>query len=150
MRNIIYATVFLLFALGGVVVRKTYFRLPLRELKRRAERGDKTARMLYRAVAYGNSLRGLLWLYIGLTSAAGLILLARELHIWVSLLIVGPLLWIAFSLVPASRTTRLGTWLTMMITPPIGLAAQLRPPYTQPQRRHRQAPLRGPRPYPAV
>jgi len=119
MKNIIYAIVFLLLSLGGVVARKTYFRLPVRELKRRAEHHDKTARTLYRAVAYGNSLRTLLWLYIGLTAAAGLVLLARELHIWVSLLIVGPLLWIAFSLVPASRTTRLGTWLTTLITPPV-------------------------------
>ncbi len=119
MRNIIYAAIFLLLSLGGVVVRKTYFRLPVRELKRRAEKHDKTARIMYRAVAYGNSLRGLLWLYIGLTAAAGMILLARELHIWVSLLIVGPLLWIAFSLVPASRTTKVGTWLTVMLTPPI-------------------------------
>jgi CBS domain containing-hemolysin-like protein len=100
-------------------VRKAYFRLPLRELKRRAERHDKTAGTLYRAVAYGNSLRGLFWLYIGLMSAAGLILLARELSIWVSLLIVGPLLWIAFSLIPASRTTVLGTWLAKAVTPPI-------------------------------
>lgn len=119
MRNIVYAAVFLLLSFGGIVVRKTYFRLPVRELKRRAEKHDKTARTLYRAVAYGNSLRGLLWLYIGLMTAVGLILLARELSIWASLLIVGPLLWIAFSLVPASRTTMPGTWLAMAVTPPI-------------------------------
>ena len=51
MRNIVYAVVFLLLCLSGLVVRKTYFRLPVRELKRRAEHGDKTARTLYRAVA---------------------------------------------------------------------------------------------------
>lgn len=119
MRNIVYAAVFLSLSLGGVVVRKTYFRLPLRELKRRAERHDRTAQSLYRAAAYGNSLRGLLWLYIGLTAAAGLVLMARELTIWASLLIVGPLLWIAFSLVPASRTTILGTRLALLATPPI-------------------------------
>lgn len=117
MKNIIFALVLLLLALGGVVVRKTYFRLPLRELKRRAERHDAAARTMYRAAAYGNSLRSLLWLFIGVTSAAGLILLAREVHVWVSLLIAAPLLWAAFSLVPASRTTRFGTWLTVMVTP---------------------------------
>jgi CBS domain containing-hemolysin-like protein len=119
MKNIIFALVLLLLSMGGIVVRKTYFRLPVHELKRRARQHDAAARALYRAVAYGNSLRGLLWLYIGLTSAAGLILLARELHIWVSLLVIGPLLWIAFSLMPATRTTRFGTWLTVMVTPPI-------------------------------
>lgn len=119
MKNIIFAVVLLVLALGGIVVRKTYFRLPKHELKRRAERHDTAAAAMYRAVAYGNSLRGLLWLYIGLTSAAGFILLARELHIWVSLFIIGPLLWIAFSLIPASRTTKFGTWLTVMVTPAI-------------------------------
>ncbi|HVX57700.1 MAG TPA: CBS domain-containing protein [Candidatus Saccharimonadales bacterium] len=117
MSNIVYAVISLLLCLGGVVVRKTYFRLPLRELKRRAEHHDTAAQAMYRAVAYGNSLRSLLWLYIGLTAALGLILLAREIHIWISLFIVGPLLWIAFSLIPASRTTRIGTWLTVTVTP---------------------------------
>lgn len=119
MSNIIYAAILLLLSLGGVVVHKTYFRLPILELKRRAERHDATARTLYRAVAYGNSLRGLLWLYIGLTAAIGFILLARQLQIWISLLIVAPLLWIAFSLVPSSRITRFGTWLSVMVTPAV-------------------------------
>lgn len=119
MRNIIYALILLLLALGGIVVRKTYFRLPVRELKRRAARHDAAAVTMYRAVAYGNSLRGLLWLYIGLTSAASLIILARELSVWVSLFVIGPILWIAFSLIPAGRITRFGTWLTIMVTPPI-------------------------------
>jgi CBS domain containing-hemolysin-like protein len=117
MNNVIFAIVLLLLSLGGVVVRKTYFRLPVRELKRRAERHDAAARTLYRAVAYGNSLRGLLWLFIGLTAAGGLVVLAREVDVWISLLIIGPLLWIAFSLVPASRTTKFGTWLTVLVTP---------------------------------
>lgn len=119
MSNIILAVVFLVLSLGGLVVRKTYFRLTARELKRRAERHDASARTLYRAVAYGNSLRGLLWLYIGLTAAAGVVLLARDTQIWISLLIIAPLLWIAFSLIPSTRTTRFGTWLTVLVTPGI-------------------------------
>lgn len=117
MRNVIFAVVLLLLSLGGVVLRKTYFRLPVRELKRRAEHHDPKARTLYRAVAYGSSLRSLLWLYIGVTAAGGLILLARESNAWVALLVIGPVLWIAFSLVPASRVTRFGTWLTLFVTP---------------------------------
>jgi CBS domain containing-hemolysin-like protein len=106
-------------AIGGVVVRKTYYYLPTRELKRQAEQHHPLASRIYQVVAYGNSLRSLLWLYIGLTSAASLVLLARELPIWVSLLIVGPLLWIAFSLIPATRLTSVGARLTMLVTPPI-------------------------------
>jgi CBS domain containing-hemolysin-like protein len=117
MNSIASAAALLLLSLGGVAVRKTYFHLPLRELKRRAEHHDAAARKLYRAAAYGNSLRSLLWLFIGLTAAGGLILLARDLNVWVSLLIVGPLLWVAFSLVPSSRTTKFGLWLTLTVTP---------------------------------
>ncbi|MEK7599592.1 MAG: CBS domain-containing protein [Patescibacteria group bacterium] len=119
MSNLTFAIILLLLALAGVVIRKTYFYLPVKELKRQAEKHQPLASQLYRAVAYGNSLRGLLWLYIGLTSAASLVLLARELPIWVSLLIVGPLLWIAFSLIPATRITKIGAKLTMLVTPPI-------------------------------
>ena len=117
--DLIYAAILLVLALAGVVVRKTYFYIPRRELKRQAEHHDKVAKQLYRAVAFGNSLRGLLWLYIGLTSAASFILLARVLHMWASLLIVGPLLWITFSLLLASRVGRVGTRLTMLVTPAI-------------------------------
>lgn len=113
------AVILLLMALLGIVARKTYFYLPLRELKRRAEKHDRQAARLYRAAAYGNSLRGLLWLYIGLTGAASLVLLARLLPVWASLLIVGPLLWIAFSLIPATRTTRAGILVTRLTTPPL-------------------------------
>jgi CBS domain containing-hemolysin-like protein len=117
MTNLIFALILLVLALGGVVVRKTYFALPIRELKRRAMRHEPLASKIYRVAAYGNSLRSLLWLFIGLTSAGSLVLLARELPIWASLLIVGPLLWIAFSLLPASRTTSVGARLTTLVTP---------------------------------
>jgi CBS domain containing-hemolysin-like protein len=115
--SLYWAIIFLVLALGGVVLRKTYFYLPLHELKRQALKHDKVAERLYRAAAFDNSLRGLLWLYIGVTGAASLVLLARVLPIWVSLLIVGPLLWAVFSLIPASRLTTLGTSLTMVVTP---------------------------------
>jgi CBS domain containing-hemolysin-like protein len=117
MTNLIFALVLLLLALGGLVIRKTYFAVPIRELKRRAERHEPLAAKIYRVVAYGNSLRSLLWLLIGVTSAGSLVLLARVLPVWLSLLVVGPLLWIAFSLLPASRTTKLGARLTTLVTP---------------------------------
>lgn len=117
MTDLTYAIILLILALGGVVVRKTFFHIPIRELKRRAENQDPRAARLYRAAAFGNSLRGLLWLYIGLTSAATFILMARALPVWVSLIIVGPLLWIVFSLIPATRSTKPGLRLTLLVTP---------------------------------
>lgn len=117
MNSLLTALIFLVLALAGVVIRKTYFALPLRELKRRAVKHDQPAEQLYRAAAYGQSLRTLLWLYIGLTSAIALVLLARNLSVVVSILVVGPLLWIAFSLIPATRTTAVGIRLTSLATP---------------------------------
>jgi CBS domain containing-hemolysin-like protein len=119
MNSLTAALICLVLALGGVVVRKTYFALPLRELKRRAARHERPYVQLYRAAVYGSTLRSLLWLYIGLTSAAALVLLTRSLPVWASLLIVGPLLWTMFSLLPATRTTRAGTLLTSLVTPPL-------------------------------
>lgn len=119
MTNILIASGLLLLALIGVVMRKTYFYLPLSELKRKAEAGDELSRQLYRAAAYSNSLKTLLWLYIGLTSAGAIIVLARNLPVWVSLLIVGPILWIVFSLIPSTRLTKIGTSLTTFLTPPV-------------------------------
>ena len=117
--NLSFAIILLLLAIGGVVVRKTYYYLPVAELKRRAESKDKLATKIYPAVAHGSSLRSLLWLFIGLTTAGSVILLARRLPFWTSLLIVGPLLWIAFSWLPTSRMTKAGSRLTLIVTPTI-------------------------------
>lgn len=119
MGTLILAIALLLLALSGVVIRKTYYQLPLKELKRRAAKHDPDAEQIYRAVSYGTSVRTLLWLFIGLTSAASLILLARVLPLWVSLLIVGPALWVVFSFIPASRLTPLGRKLAVYATPTI-------------------------------
>jgi len=117
MTNFIIAAIFLVFALLGIVLKKTYFSLPIRELKRRAQKQDKAAMQIYRAAAYGNSLQSLLWLFIGLTSAVSLILFAKQLPVWLGILIVGPLLWIVFSLLPSSRVSKFGMLLTRIVTP---------------------------------
>jgi CBS domain containing-hemolysin-like protein len=115
--ELIAAVVFLVLAIGGITVRKTYYCLPVRELKRRAQRRDPLASKLYRAVAYGSSLRGLLWIIIALCSSAGFVLLARVTPVWLSLLVVTGVLWITYSWLPAKRTTKLGTRLTLIVTP---------------------------------
>ncbi len=120
MTQLIYAAALLLLALGGVVLRKTYYQIPLHELKRQAEKQPASPRAkLYRAAAYGNSLGSLLWLFIILTSAGGFVLLAHEAPWWLSLLAVVALLWAAFSWLPASRVSRLGMQLTVLVTPAI-------------------------------
>lgn len=119
MTSFIFALVLLGLALLGVVVRKTYYYLPLKELKRQAEHHDPLAAKLYQAVAYGSSLRGFLWLIIALASAGGFVLLARIAPVWLSLLAVIMLLWAAFSWLPATKVTNWGYRLTLFVTPTI-------------------------------
>jgi len=117
MTNFVLALGLLAVALIAVVLRKTYSYVPARELKRRAASHDPLAAKLYEAVAYGESLRGLLWLLIVLPSAGGFIVLARIAPVWLSVLTVVLLLWMAFSWLPASRLTKFGTKLTLLLTP---------------------------------
>ncbi len=117
MTGYLIAIILLLLAIGGVVVRKTYYYVPLHELKRRAERHDKLAAKLYPAVAYGRSLRGLLWLWIVLTSAGGFVLLARIAPAGIAFLAVVLLLWVINSWLPASRVTTVGAHLAVLVTP---------------------------------
>ena len=117
MTNLFYPILFLALAVLGMVLKKTYYAIPIRELKRRAQQKNEDAKKLYRAAAYENSLKSLLWLFTGLMSALSLILFARQLPIWLSVLIVGPILWIVFSLIPATRTTLVGTKLAGFLSP---------------------------------
>jgi len=117
--SLFWALLLLALALLTIAIRKTYYALPLAELKRKAEQHDGLAKVIYPAVAYGNSLRSLLWLVIGFLSAGSIILLARNLPVWASLLIVGPVLWIAFSWLPASRVSKPVAKITKLVTPSI-------------------------------
>jgi CBS domain containing-hemolysin-like protein len=119
MTSFIFALVLLALALGAVVIRKTYYYLPVRELKRQAEKNDPLASKLYAAVAYGSSLRSFLWIFIALTSAGGFVLFARIAPVWLSFIAVVALLWAAFSWLPASKITGFGARLTSIVTPTI-------------------------------
>lgn len=117
MNSYLVAVILLALAVAGVVVRKTYYYVPARELKRRAEQHDPLASRLYPAVAYGDSLRGLLWIWIGLTTAGGFVLLAQVAPAWLGFIAIVALLWVANSWLPASRVTTLGAHLAALVTP---------------------------------
>jgi CBS domain containing-hemolysin-like protein len=106
-------------SLGTVIIRKTYYQLPLKELKRKAERHEKFASKIYPAVAYGTSLRVLLWTVIGFSGAAGFVLLARAASPLFSIFVVAVLLFAAFSWLPATRVSVLGAKATLVVTPSI-------------------------------
>lgn len=121
MTMFLLAIFFLLLSIGGVIVRKTYSYKPLREVKRLAAKKDPFAVKVYPAVAYQGSLRLLLAVWIGLTSAEGFVLLARVATPLLSFVAVTLLVWAAFSWLPSSRITGVGARLTSLVTPAIVL-----------------------------
>lgn len=83
---IIIGLLLILLGLAALALQRLYSCVPAYELKRLAARGDHLAATLYRPVAFGASLRLLLWLAYGGFSAAGLALLANGGAGWATFL----------------------------------------------------------------
>lgn len=90
----IFGTLLLLFGLLALALQRFYSCVPAKELKRLASKGDHLAQSLYRPVAYGASMRLLLWLVFGLSTAGGLLVLIGVLS--------SPLLFLAMAFVLAT------------------------------------------------
>jgi CBS domain containing-hemolysin-like protein len=71
----IIALVLIILGLFALALQRFYSSVPAKELKRLAARGDNLAEALYRPVAYGSSMRLLLWTVFGLSTAGGILLL---------------------------------------------------------------------------
>ncbi|HSX00457.1 MAG TPA: CBS domain-containing protein [Patescibacteria group bacterium] len=71
----ICALVLITLGLFALALQRFYSSVPVKELKRLAARGDTLAEALYRPVAYGSSMRLLLWAVFGLSTAGGILLL---------------------------------------------------------------------------
>jgi CBS domain containing-hemolysin-like protein len=71
----ICALVLIVVGLFSLALQRFYSSVPAKELKRLAARGDTLAEALYRPVAYGASMRMLLWAVFGLSTAGGILLL---------------------------------------------------------------------------
>lgn len=119
MISYIAALLLLLITLLCIGLQKTYYFFPARELKRQARAGDRQARILYRAVAYGASLRLLLWAVIGLSLAGSFVLLTTFAPGWLVFLAVAGLTWYAFAWSPNARVGRFGARVALLITPAV-------------------------------
>src|SRR5579859_292749 len=75
--------------LFALALQRFYSCVPAKELKRLASRGDHLAATLYRPVAYGESLRLLLWTIFGLSLTGGFVLLGDSLVGWVAYVGIG-------------------------------------------------------------
>jgi len=69
------ALALIILGLFALALQRFYSSVPVKELKRLAARGDALAEALYRPVAYGPSMRLLLWVVFGLSTAGGILLL---------------------------------------------------------------------------
>jgi CBS domain containing-hemolysin-like protein len=117
MLNFAIAVALALVVLLAVVAQRTYYALPSKELKRRAETGDAEAANLWRAVGYGPSLRAFLWVVIVMSAAACFVLLARIAPPLLGFVTVGLLLYVLFAWMPTARPHSLEARVTDMVTP---------------------------------
>lgn len=69
----------ILFGLLALALQRFYSSIPARELKRLAARGDHLAAALFRPVAYGESMRVLLWTLFGLGLSCGILFVTMGL-----------------------------------------------------------------------
>lgn len=106
-------------ALLALLLEKTYFYLPPKELKRQAAQGDAMASTLYQAAAYGTSLKLLLWCVTGLAAAGGFVLFARVAPALFGFLLVALVLWLAFLWLPRARLSAGVVHLTIWCTPAV-------------------------------
>ncbi|HUS25931.1 MAG TPA: CBS domain-containing protein [Nevskiaceae bacterium] len=98
---------FLLVALAllAMALQRFYSCVPARELKRLASRGDHLARQLYRPVAYGASLRLLLWIMLGICMPVGFLLLGASLPTAATLAVIAVTLAVGFIWLPSLQLT---------------------------------------------
>lgn len=75
-------------ALFSIVLQRFYSCVPIKELKRLAAHGERMALTVYRPVAYGQSLRALLWLIAGVCLSGGFLLLEQNLPAAVSFIVM--------------------------------------------------------------
>lgn len=111
-----YILAILLVALVCLAItwHKVYFALPAKELKRRAEQGDRAAAKIWPVVAYGPGLRVFTWLVIGFASGGSFLLLARVAPPFMSLFAIVLLVWLMFAWIPNKQAGNLSLRLTLM------------------------------------
>jgi len=101
MTTSIFGIVALLLAVLAMALQRFYSCVPAKELKRLAARGDHLAQALYRPVAYGTSLRLLLWLVMIVTAPASFFLLVQGLPAIVAVLLMALAVAMAFVWLPS-------------------------------------------------
>lgn len=115
----IIGVVFALLALVAIGLQRTYYHIPVKELKRRARSGDQLAEFLYRPVSYGIGLKTLLWGLIIVFASVAFVCFARATAPWFAFFIIAFFIWLGFLWIPSSQLTGFGARLAIWCTPVI-------------------------------
>lgn len=102
MVQLILAAVLAALFLLTLAVRRVYYCVPAKELKRLAREQDPMGSALYKAVAFDGSLAVLMWLFAGAFASASFVLLALSLPIVVAAVVISIVLWFGFGWVASS------------------------------------------------
>ncbi|MDZ7786354.1 MAG: CBS domain-containing protein [Candidatus Saccharibacteria bacterium] len=117
-----------LLALAAIGLKRAYESTSVKQLKKRARSGDKTAELLHRSVAYGPSLHFILWSLVCVTSAGFFVFVSRSTEAWFAALLCIAVLWLGFIWLPKRRASSLGIWVAAKLSPLIAkLASFLHP-----------------------
>lgn len=99
---------------------QTYRAVPAGELKRQARHGDPLAQLLYRAAAFGASLRVLLGGLAGLFGALALVSFTAAVGLWWAIILLVVLVGIgSFVFAPSESVNRGSLWLARSVAPGI-------------------------------
>lgn len=125
----ILGTILGFIAVSSVVLARVYSQIPVKELKRRARKGDEVAALLYRAVSYGVSV----WVVLGfigvLSMYFALVTLTVGLDIWLAVPILISIAIFGFFVVQSKDGAHNAAfWLAIKVSPALSwLAERLHP-----------------------
>ncbi len=88
MTTVFLGLLFITLGLVALALQRLYSSVPAKELKRLAARGDHLAEALYRPVAYGVSMRLLLWTFFIFGLTGGFVLLVSTLVTWAAFIVI--------------------------------------------------------------
>ena len=101
----------------SVSLLKSYHRIPIKELRRQARKGNKFAGSAYKVVAYGFSAEILLWILISIFGAWLFIELSQHLDWWQAFIAEVIIIWAAFWWVPSRELNNLNQKLVIAFSP---------------------------------
>jgi len=117
MIQLVFAVLCALLFLLTMAVRRVYYCVPVKELKRLARERDQVGSTLYKVVAFDGSLAVLLWLLASAFAGLSFALFAMTLPLVLAVVAMMALLWLGFSWVASSFPRSFMVRFTAAISP---------------------------------